>query len=292
MIELAEDKISLFLTNMKLIYQHGVSHSKNKAKIHRLFAIHNYHYAVEQIVREHARDMSFKDATLHKINFEAILKRVHKKESIPYYDRLLELNRIRNNAEHYYIIPDVETVALYSGIVLDFLKWSYDNYFAVDYESLALEDMIRDAPTRRVMREAKALIEKGDLKAASNKMVEGLGAFKFMSFAYLADSRAKGMLIGETDLSEILADLAFKIILVQDEWALRKFMPIRTFFESKNGKITGVRSKYSLPLFKDKERARVYYEDILHIILTYQDRMAPPFVWRKKTRKSEILQET
>ena len=292
MIELTENENTPFLTNMKLIYQHGVSHSKNKTKIHRLFAIHNYHYVVEQIVREHARDMSFKDATLHRINFEAILKRVHKKESIPYYDRLLELNMIRNNAEHYYIIPDIETVALHSGIVLDFLKWSYNNYFDIDYESLALECMIQDAPTRRVMREAKALIEKGDLKDASNKMVEGLGALKFMSFAYLADPRAKGTLVGKTDLSEILADLAFKIILVQDEWALRKFMPIKTFFESKNGKVTGVRSKYSLPVFKDKEMARKYYEDILHIILTYQDRMAPPFVWRKKTRKSEILQET
>jgi hypothetical protein len=46
-----------FLLNMKLIYQHGVSHSKNKSKMDLLLAIHNCHYVVEQILRERAKDI-------------------------------------------------------------------------------------------------------------------------------------------------------------------------------------------------------------------------------------------
>jgi len=285
---LTQGEIESFLTNMKLIYQHGVSHSRIKSRTNRLFAIHNCHYVVEQVIRERARDMPFHGA-LHKISFEKIIKKVHEKQNIPDYDRLLTLNRIRNEAEHLNIIPDVDTVRFYVRIVGDFLSWIYKNYFGVDFESLALEDMILDAPTRRVMREAKFLIEKGDLKKASEKMYEGLGAFKFMSFGFLSDPRVKGVSFKGIDLSNLLADLAFKIILAQDESALRKLMPIRTYFETKNGKI-GVRSEYPVPSFKTKDEAKEHYEDILNVILTYQDRM-PPFIWRKKTRKSKLLGE-
>lgn len=285
---MSQGEITSFLTSMKLIYQHGVSHSRIKSRMNRLFAIHNCHYVVEQMIRERAKDVTFTGA-LHKISFEKMIKRVHEKQNIPDYTRLLTLNRIRNDAEHLNIIPDVDTVRFYVRIVGDFLKWSYKNYFKVNYESLALEDMILDAPTRRVMLEAKFLIEKGELKKASEKMYEGLGAFKFMSFGFLSDPRVKGVSFRGIDFSTLLADLAFKIILAQDESALRKLMPIRTYFETKNGKI-GVRSEYPVPLFKNKEEANEHYEDILNIILTYQDRM-PPSIWRKKTRKSKLLEE-
>ena len=85
MITMVQPELELFLTNMKLIYQHGVSHSKNRSKIHLLFAIHNCHYVVEQIIRDKARDIKFSNA-LHKIGFKQIIKKVHEKRSIPDYD--------------------------------------------------------------------------------------------------------------------------------------------------------------------------------------------------------------
>lgn len=279
MIKMAQDELRFFLINMKLIYQHGVSHSKNKSKIQRLFAIHNCHYVVEQIIREQAKDMTFRNA-LHKIGFEEIIARVHRKKNIQDYNRLLDLNKIRNGAEHSNIIPDIDTVRFYVKIVGDFLTWSYKEYYGVDYESLALEDMILDVPIRKVMLEAKALIEKNDLPNASKKMYEALGAFKFMSFGFLSDPRVQGIAFGGIDFPNLLADLAFKIILADDESALRKIMLIGTKFKTKNGKVI-VESVYPQPAFKDKEEANEHYEEILNIILTYQDRM-PPSIWRTK----------
>jgi hypothetical protein len=84
---MAKEELKSFLINMKLIYQHGVSHSKNKSAMQRLFAIHECHYVTEQIVREQAKNMKFKDA-LHRIGFEVILKRVNNKKSIPDFNRL------------------------------------------------------------------------------------------------------------------------------------------------------------------------------------------------------------
>jgi len=280
MMKMTQDKPTIFLTNMKLIYQHGVSHSKNNFKIHLLFAIHNCHYVVEQILRQRAKDFSF-TGELHKIGFEKIIKRVNKKKNIPYYNDLLELNKIRNPAEHLNIFPDADKVRVYVEIVGKFLKWSYKNYYKVDYESLALEDMIHDVHIKRVMLEAKKHIGKNDLINASNKMYEALGAFKFVSFGFLSDPRIAKIAFDGISLANILADLAFKIIIAQDEPALKKLMAIRTKFTwVKDGQF-GVHSVWQGKPFKDKEEAMKDYEDILHIILTYQDKM-PLSIWRKK----------
>lgn len=276
---MAQEELLPFLTNMKLIYQHGVSHSKNNSKIQRLFAIHNCHYVVEQILREQAKDMSFSDA-LHNIGFEEIIKKVNNRSNIPDFNRLLELNKIRNGAEHSNIIPDVDTVRFHTKIVGDFLRWSYRVYHGIDYDSVALEDMIFDVPIRNRMTEAKTLIEKNDLTNASKKMYEAIGAFKFLSFGFLSDPRLLGISFGGVDFPNLLADLAFKIIMTDDESALRKIMEIGTTFKVENGNLV-TKSVYPVPTFKDKDEANQHYEEILNIILTYQDRI-PPSVWRTK----------
>jgi hypothetical protein len=190
------------------------------------------------------------------------------------------LNKIRNNAEHLNIIPDIDTVRFYTKIVGDFLKWSYREYYGLDYDLLALEDMILDVPIRNRMIEAKTLIENSDLLNASKKMYEGLGAFKFMSFGFLSDPRVIDVSFGKTDLPNLLADLAFKIIMADDEPGLRKIMQIKTEFQMEKGMVK-TQSVYPVPSFKDKEEANEHYEEILNIILTYQDRIPSSF-WRNK----------
>ena len=235
----------------------------------------------EQIVRERARDITFKKA-LHETGFEEIIKVVHRKQNIPDHNRLLELNNIRNGAEHFFIIPDVDTVKFYVKVTGDFLRWSYQTYFSIDYDSLTFENRIYDIPIRRVMLEAKDSLEKGDLVNASNKMYEGLAAFKFMWFQYLSDPRVMGLVfktsVGTITFTNLLADLAFKIILGEDVPTLSKILAIGTdFFETEGG--VGVRSNYNSPSFESKEKAQEDYEEILNIILTYQDRVPR---WREK----------
>lgn len=241
---MAHDEMKPFLINMKLIYQHGVSHSKIKSKMHLLLAIHNSHYVVEQIIRERAKDMNFSDA-LHKIGFDKIIERVNEKQNIQDYDRLRELNKIRNDAEHSNIIPDIDDVRFYVKIVGDFLKWSYKNYHDIDYDSLNLEDMIHDVPIRKVMFEAKTHIEKNELPNASQKMYEALGALKFMFFRYFADVRLETIRFADgNSLADLLADLAFKMLISEDEPTLTKFLQIRTKFKLEEGKPIIVESVY------------------------------------------------
>jgi hypothetical protein len=243
-----------------------------------LFAIHDCHYVVEQILREKAKDTSFSGA-LHDIGFEKIIRAINSKETIPDYGHLVDLNKIRNNAEHSNIIPDIDTVRFHVRISGDFLKWSYSNYFQSDYDSIALENMIHDVGIRACMVKAKQLIETNDLKGASAKLYEALAAFKFLAFGYLSDPRVNGISFGGIDFPNLLADLALKVIMAEDETALGKMMMIGSSFKVQDGKIVGVESKYPVPELKSKDEANEHYEDILNIILTYQGRL-PSSIWR------------
>jgi hypothetical protein len=145
-----------FLTNMKIIYEHGFAHSKNKSRMHLLFAIHDCHYVVEQVLREKARDTTFNNA-LRNIGFAEIIKTISDRQTIPDYNHLLALNKIRNDVEHSNIIPDATTVNFYVRITEDFLKWSFKQYFDVNYEDLALENMIHDKGIRECLKTAKTM---------------------------------------------------------------------------------------------------------------------------------------
>jgi len=277
---MSKEETATLLTNLKLIYQNGVSHSKNSSKLHRLLAIHNCHYIVEQTIREKAKDQSFSGA-LREINFEGIIKKLNVDMNIPDFSHLLELNKIRNNAEHFFIIPDIDDVRFYVRVVGDFLKWSYRNYFGVDYDSINFEGRIYDVAIRRVMFEAKDYIEAGDLENASKKMWEGLAAFKFMWFKFLLDPRGEVIFFSEGEsFANVLADLALRIILSEDKDTLEKLLLIRTGFKKdENGKIIGVESKFPTPPYENREKAIREYDEILNIILTYQDRVPE---WRDK----------
>ena len=277
---ISQDQIKPFLINMKLIYEHGASHSKIKSRIHLLLAIHNSHYVVEQVIRERAKDMTFSDA-LHKIGFEEIVKKVNDKQNIQDFNSLLRLSKIRNEAEHLNQIPDIVDVRAYVKIAGDFLRWSFSNYYSIDYESLNLENLIHDIPIRKVMLEAKIHIEKGELPEASKKMYESLGALKFLFFLYFSDARLEEVRFKDgNSLADLIADLAFKMLLAEDEATLQKFLQIRTKFKIEEGKPVLVQSVYPIVQFKDKEQANEHYEEILNIILTYQYRV-PPSLWRE-----------
>ena len=195
-------------------------------------------------------------ARAHQIGFVDILKKINKKDSIPDFNRLLELNNDRNDAEHYFNVPDSETVNLYVRVVGDFLRWCCKNYFDIEYESLSFEEMIYDVPIKKAMLDAKAFIDNNDLPNASNKMYESLGAFKFMWFGYLSDPRLAGHTFGGLNFTNLVADLAFKIILSENEATLRKIMLIGTDFTTDQGNVTGIKSVYSRQLLKDKNEAR------------------------------------
>ncbi len=71
--------------------KHGIQHIKNNSKLNIMLGIHNSHFAVENLLREKAKDQLFNGSLLN-VGFEAIIKKVNKKSPIPQFTDLLRLN--------------------------------------------------------------------------------------------------------------------------------------------------------------------------------------------------------
>jgi len=262
--------VKSFLMDMKSLYQQGVLASKNLSRFQRRLAIHYIHYVVEQILREKAKDIEFKNS-LANIGFEEIIKRLNKGQPIPDYTRLLDLNTMRNNAQHRYIVASKEDVDFQVKIVEGFLKWSYKNYFDCDYDSLRFEDAITDKEIRELMIKASEFIASKDFKSASEKMNVALANFKSKLFVFFADPKLWNVAIGGIPLTTVLADLSLKIFFSNDVYTLRKLIDLPTIYVPKDGQIQVVWNvRYAD--FKTEEETRKEYDAILNIILTYQDR--------------------
>jgi hypothetical protein len=264
--------VKSFLMDMKSLYQQGVLASKNPSRFQMRLAIHYIHYVVEQILREKAKDIQFNNS-LAKIGFEEIIKNLNKRKPIPDYNRLLDLNAMRNSAQHRRIIASKEDVDFQVKIVEGFLKWSYKNYFHQDYDSLRFEDAIADKEIRELMIKASEFITSKNFKSASEKMNVALALFKTKLFAFFADPRLRNFSIEGMPLTEILADLTLKIYLSNDPNTLNKLANTRTLYIEQNGQLS---TAYNVMFtdFQTEEEARKEYDTILSIILTYQDRFA------------------
>jgi len=261
-----------FLMDMKSLYQQGVLASKNLSRFQRRLAIHYIHYVVEQILREKAKDIEFKNSLAH-IGFEEIMKSLKKGKPIPDFNRLLDLNTMRNNAQHRNIVASKEDVDFQVKIVEGFLRWSYKNYFNCDYDSLRFENAITDKDIRELMIKASEFIASKDYKSASEKMNVALAIFKSKLFVFFADPKLWNVPIGGFRLADVLADLTLKIFFSHDPDTLRRLIVIPTIYVPKNGQIPVVYN-VGYVAFQTEEGTRKEYDAVLNIILTYQDRFA------------------
>jgi hypothetical protein len=264
--------VKSFLMDMKRLYQQGVLASKNISRFQRRLAIHYIHFVVEQILREKAKDIEFKNS-LSKICFEDIIKRLSKGKTIPDYTRLLDLNTMRNNAQHRNIVASKEDVDFQVKIVEGFLKWSYKNYFDCDYDSLRFEDGITDEKIRELMLKSSEFIASKEYKSASEYMYVALANFKSKLFGFFADPQLWNIPVGGFPLTKVLADLTLKIFFSNDLYTLGKLLAIPTIYIAKDGQVPVVWN-VMYPEFQREEDARNEYDAILNIILTYQDRFA------------------
>jgi len=268
-----EKETTYFLMNIKMIMNHGNSHIKNNSRLNIMLGIHNAHYAVETIIRWKARDYIFNDS-LSEMGFEKILKRVNEKMTMPpsIFNDLLLLNKARNDIQHKYYYPDHERATDLVQGAEKYLKWGFEKYFEADYDFLKLETMIYDGPIRDLMLQSKNAINT-DLKLASENMYTALADFKSWWFMYLSDHRVRDQVYRDNlDLPNLLADLAFKIILSEDQNTLKKLLQIGSRWVQTDRGIELFKEVGFLE-FRDEEEALEYYDSILGIILHYQDKV-------------------
>ena len=79
-------------------------------------------------------------------------------------------------------------------------------------------------------------------------------------------------------MPNLIGDLAIKLIFKNDSKAIKLLMSIGSHFDISENQVKTV-SNYYYPINPDEKTARNQYNEILRIILEYQD-YVPKFVWR------------
>lgn len=255
--------IEIFLMDMKLMFLHGKNHALLKTRFDRRLVIHHIHYVVEQILREKLKDTEYKDK-----GFKDLIKIVHKKQNIRDYDRLLNLNTMRNNAEHHNIVASQEDVDFHVKIVEDFLKWSYKYYFNEDYESLNLVDFISDNNIKIYLEKAQELLKQNKDQEALTQMYQGLGNFRTKIFNFFRLRELKFIKFGGITFGDIFGHNNLKLLFFRNLIAMAKFNRMQyTKIEEKKGE-TYFEWKYNFDGIKD---AKKEFDEVLNIVLSFQD---------------------
>lgn len=261
-----------FLLDMKLMFEHGKHHALKRSRLNRRIAIHHLHFVVEHILKEKAKDDYFK-GSLNEINFVEIITKLNGKKNMPYFNDLLNLNILRNDVQHRNHICGVEEVKLYTRVVEQFLKWSYQHYFTKDFESLKTEDLIINSKIKNHLLSSKAKIKEGDIKEAGKFMFDALGEFKIQIFKHFFQLETLSLRFGNKHLAVVLLDLCLKIMFINDINTLNKLLNVPCFVKKEeNGKIwLAYKITYRFP--EDITKVKEEYEHILNIILTHQDNL-------------------
>lgn len=150
-----------FLYDTKLIYLHGLEHSLHEDRLNRRFAVHHFHLAIEQVIREKLKNYSL---DIQNAGFDKITKKLHHKKNIPCLSGLLDLNKARNVIQHHNIIPDKEDIKRFALTTRKFLVWSYSNYFSLEFDSLEITNLVNNVILKTDLEKLNKFIEKKEYK--------------------------------------------------------------------------------------------------------------------------------
>jgi hypothetical protein len=155
----------------KQFYKHGVSHSENNTNKDRCLAIHHFHLSVDiilnSIIDQHnvalgnqrPRSLRFSDK-INKINSHFTDKGI----SIPYVNKVLDLNERRNNVQHDALAPEYPIVEEYMVLTEQFLRKSFELFFWQDFDSISEISLIEDPALRNAVEIIRKLIEDEEYK--------------------------------------------------------------------------------------------------------------------------------
>jgi len=257
-----------FLFDIKEMFEHGKYHSTKDSKLDLKLAIHHSHFAIEQIIRENAKDLQFKD-NLKGIGFKEVIKKLHANQNIPEYTRILELNTLRNNIQHHNFIPNKDTIKIYIKVSEEFLIWAYKQYFNIDYNNVFLEELLNNTQIKEHLLKAKEAIRTENISDAISNIDHAIAKFKSILLGYFFEPNATMIGFGNITLADLLSNICLKIIFGDDTKTLQKLSEINCTITQTNN---GFKIDYITPNRQNKtiEEVKKDYSEILNIILNYQ----------------------
>lgn len=169
----------------KEFYFNGINHAEKNDPLNKMMAVHNFHIAIEIIVKSILIHYEIRSEKGLSIDFETMLNDVDKfqyfkdkGQKLPYRQNIRNLNQMRNLIQHHVIEPsasDMNDWRLYSS---RFLIKVFEDYFGIDFESVSRVSFIDDVILRKYLEKAQMELSIQDYESAS---CFAAGAFEYAS---------------------------------------------------------------------------------------------------------------
>ena len=150
----------------KQLYEHGLDHSNKAGPLNNMIGVHNFHNAIEIVLRGIFLHYEIRADKQLNIEFETMLNEIDRHEAfrdkgirLPYRQELRILNQVRNALQHHAVEPAPSAMEDYRVFTRRFLEQACQVYFEVEFDSLSQLDMIEDAELRELLRLSLLSIE-------------------------------------------------------------------------------------------------------------------------------------
>jgi hypothetical protein len=102
-------------------------------------------------------------------NFNRYFTLINKKTSktLPFKDKLLQLNKIRVNSKHYGILPARGECIKLSIVVKEFFEEVSNSFLKVNFSTVSSIDLLEECDVKDLLCSAKSALEQGDFKKCS-----------------------------------------------------------------------------------------------------------------------------
>lgn len=154
----------------KQLYEHGLDHSDKAGPLNNMIAVHNFHNAIEIVLRAILLHYEIRGEKQLNIEFETMLNEIDKhgafKEKgirLPYRQELRILNQVRSAVQHHGVEPAPSAMEDYRVFTRRFLQEACEVYYEVEFDSLSSLDMVEDADLRELLRLSLLSIEEQKL---------------------------------------------------------------------------------------------------------------------------------
>jgi hypothetical protein len=175
------------LTLAKQLYEHALDHSRNGAALDKMIAVHNFHNAIEVLLRAILLEHEIRVERSLNINFEQMLNEIdqfpkfsQKGQRLSYRQELGKLNSVRNLVQHQAHEPEGSTMEEWRVFTRRFLTRSFSEYFGEDFDSLTSLDLVSDNQLRAILSKSALWQINLDWKSA---LAASKLAFEYASFS-------------------------------------------------------------------------------------------------------------
>lgn len=162
--------VSRRLLLAKQFYFHAVEQQRASDSLNRLIAIHNFHIAVEILLKAILLEYGIRSEKTLNIDFEQMLADIDNhppfkvaQTRLPLRQELRNLNQQRNLAQHHIVEPPSSALDDCRFFVREFLTHCFQSYFGFSFETISRADLIADVRLRELVQRAQASLASGDV---------------------------------------------------------------------------------------------------------------------------------